>query len=133
MSSRLRPGLIDYDEQAIVHHIENVERRIRIMCRVSQVFNNHDGAQLSTMADSYSDMLAWNEVFYEYVDRQMDDLKTLRGHLERNSTGYRFKDCATARTSGTARGAQYEHAPLYLPRDPQANRPASRREETAFP
>ncbi len=83
MSSRLRPGLIDYDEQAIVHHIENVERRIRIMCRVSQVYNNHDGVELSTIADHYSDMSAWNEVFYEYVDRQMDDLKTLRGHLER--------------------------------------------------
>ena len=83
MSSRLRPGLIDYDQQAIAHHIENVERRIRIMCRVSQVFTNNAGGMLATIAQDYEDAAAWNEVFYEFVDRQMDDLKTLRTHLER--------------------------------------------------
>jgi hypothetical protein len=83
MSSRLRPSLFDYDEQAIAHHIENIERRIRIMCRVSQVYNNHDGVQVSTITDHYADMAAWNEVFYEYVDHQMDGLKILRDHLER--------------------------------------------------
>lgn len=85
MSSRLRQSSCapDYDQQAIVHHIENVERRIRIMCRVSQVFNNNSGGMLATIAEDYEDAAAWNEVFYEFVDRQMDELKALRGHLER--------------------------------------------------
>lgn len=83
MTSRLRPGLIDYDRQAIAHHIETVERRLRIMCRVSQVFSNNNGVTLKTIDEDYGDVMAWNDVFYEYVDRQMDELKTLRDHLER--------------------------------------------------
>lgn len=83
MSSRLRvsPCLPSYEDQAIVHHIENVERRIRIMCRVSQVFMN-EPLYLKDANDDCSDLLAFGEVFHEFVDKQMDELEKLRCALE---------------------------------------------------
>lgn len=84
MSSRLRrcDCAPDYDQQSIAHHIENVERRLRIMCRVSQVFSDHHGGMLDTIKEDYQDITEWNDVFYEYVDRQLDELKILRNRLE---------------------------------------------------
>lgn len=86
MSTRLRDAVTaqDYERQAIANHIEDVERRIRIMCRVSQVFSNNQGPFVSTVMEDYSDMVAWNDIFYEFMDRQADDLETLRKRLEKD-------------------------------------------------
>lgn len=85
MSSLLTPGLIDYDDQAISHHIENVERRIRLMSRAMQsAVHFEESRSVQDNPDAFSHVAGFIQLFYEYVDSQMDELTKLRGALERD-------------------------------------------------
>ncbi|MFB2553221.1 hypothetical protein [Ensifer soli] len=83
MSSRLRPCLTNYEDQSVAIHIENVERRLRLMCRAMQHCVGHEEDNVSSSREAMSNVFGYLEIFHEYVDHQMDQLKELREILDK--------------------------------------------------
>ena len=82
MNSRLRTPSYPFEETPIVRHLHEVERRVRLMCRVSQVFVTENMTSLNNLEADMEDASAWCELFYEFVDEQMNVLQRLWEGIE---------------------------------------------------
>lgn len=80
--SRLRPPHRVYEDRNIDHILEDVELRVRLMCRVMQVFRYEGVGKLDDLERDFEDRGAALEVLYEYVDQQMDTISELRANLD---------------------------------------------------
>lgn len=81
-NSRLAPRPYPLEEVSIAGIIDDVDQRVRIMCRMMQLYRFDNRPSVSA-EDEVSDLCAAMDVFYEYVDRQMDTLSTLAVALEK--------------------------------------------------
>ena len=81
--SRLRPPHRIYEDRNIEHILEDVELRVRIMCRVMQVFRYEGNGKLDDLERDFEDRGDALEVLYEYVDQQMDTISELRADLDK--------------------------------------------------
>ncbi len=73
--SHLKPRPYPFEELNVAGIIDDVEQRVCVMCRMAQLYHFDDrptGNPETAM-----------EVFYEFVDRQMDTLSALTDALER--------------------------------------------------
>jgi hypothetical protein len=89
--SRLKGRPCPFEQQNIAGILEDVERRVRIMCRMMQLYQFDDRPS----DDDVADLTIAMSVFYEYVDRQMDMLTALqqaiheKGYVSLNMLGGR--------------------------------------------
>lgn len=81
--SRLRPQRHDYETRNLDHILEDVEQRVRLMCRVMQVFRYEGAGKLADLERDFEDRGTALEVLYEYVDQQMDTISELRADLDK--------------------------------------------------
>ncbi|TWD57481.1 hypothetical protein FB480_101222 [Agrobacterium vitis] len=79
--SRLKAHPYPFERQDIAGIIDAVDRRVRIMCRMMQLYQ-YDGHKCGDAEDEVSDLTMAMGVFYEYVDRQMDTLSALSEAIE---------------------------------------------------
>jgi hypothetical protein len=76
----VRPHPYPFENRSIPHILEPVDRRLRIMCRMMQLYRLSD-AYLDPERDA-ANLVDALTVSYEYVDQQMDTISALRGALE---------------------------------------------------
>lgn len=82
VSSRLHSHPCNFADRPIEHILEDVETRVRIMCRVMQVFRYETAGKLDDLERDFEDRGAALEVLYEYVDQQMNTISELRDALD---------------------------------------------------
>lgn len=80
--SRIRPHVLPYEDRPIDHILEDVEQRVRLMCRMMQVFR-FEGTSGNDMERDWEDRGMALEILYEYVDQQMDTISELRADLDK--------------------------------------------------
>lgn len=77
-NTRLRTYSVPFADRAINHVMETIEGRVRIMCRAMQAFIDFDtGPSGGDWSERYDNLSMFSEVFYEYIDSQMDELNRL--------------------------------------------------------
>lgn len=81
--SRLAPHPYKFEEQDIAGIIDAVDRRVRIMCRMMQLYR-YDDRPSGDVESELADLCMAMNVFYEFVDRQMDTLSALTEAIEEN-------------------------------------------------
>lgn len=79
--SRLSGSSSPLDDLSIAGLIDDVDCRVRIMCRMMELYSRNTGRL--TAEDEGSDLSVAVSIFYEYVDRQMDTLSFLSGALDK--------------------------------------------------
>ena len=77
-----RLGRPDYpvEQTSIALLIEDVENRVRVMCRLMELWRVHGTGSAQKMVDCDDDQTAIS-VFYEYIDQQMDKLSEIKEEL----------------------------------------------------
>ncbi|MGV8939565.1 MAG: hypothetical protein ACOH2J_20795 [Allorhizobium sp.] len=79
MPSRLSGPARPFEELSVADMIDDVDRRVRIMCRMMELYSYNTGRK--NAEDEGADLAVAVCVFYEYVDRQMDTLSALSAAL----------------------------------------------------
>ncbi|WP_137128906.1 hypothetical protein [Rhizobium sp. FY34] len=78
--SHLKPRPYPFEELNVAGIIDDVERRVRVMCRMAQLYQFDDRPSGNDEGE-IADLVAAMEVFYEFVDHQMDTLSALSESL----------------------------------------------------
>jgi hypothetical protein len=79
--SKLR-SLTAMDDCHLSVVISSVERRVRAMCRVMQVYELNACDSINNLEKDYDDLVTIFSAFYEFVDFQMDKFSDLSESLD---------------------------------------------------
>ncbi len=81
--SKLRTA-IDADDRPLESLLCEVDRNVRTMCRVMQVYHQNGSIHLKDMESENEELHDVLAVFYEFVDSQMEELSILTETLDRD-------------------------------------------------
>lgn len=80
------------DEQYVFALIQDAGRNLRAMCRAMQVYSEHTGVWLKDSEEDMVEMKAIFEMFYEFVDHQVDGLTEVSAALETDLEWFSMDD-----------------------------------------
>lgn len=83
---------LDADERQVFAIINDTGRHLRAMCRAMQVYSEHTGIWLKNSENDMAEMKAVFEMFYEFVDHQVDGLSELAETIETEFVWFSIED-----------------------------------------